>query len=91
MGTYINRNVLGYFIYTAKSQIEGRASAVKCLIKKISVGKLDLDAYHRSLRIMSKMGYLKAKEEGADVYYTITPKGIALYDSVAICLRQPSR
>lgn len=89
MGPHINKRVLGYFKSSAKNLVEGKAIAVRCCKRKFKCGGLDLDAHHRALRIMTKHGYMQAKEVGSDIDYTMTPKGIALYDSLTIYLEQP--
>lgn len=89
MGTYINRRTLSYFKGSMRNVIEGKAIAVRCCERKFKVGVLDLDSHHRALRIMSKKGYLKAQKIGGYIDYTMTPRGIALYDSLTILLKQP--
>ena len=64
--------------------MEGKAIAIRFNTRKIKAGKIDLDSWHRSCRIMSKCGYLIAKNYGSYIDYTITPKGKALYDSLLI-------
>lgn len=89
MGTYISNQALNYFMSSSKNLVEKRAIAIYCSKRKIKCGKLDLDAHHRALRIMTKCGYMKSKEMGPGMEYTLTPKGIALYDSLFIALGRP--
>lgn len=58
--------------------------------KKIRIPGIDLDKEHRAMRIMTKKGYLEAREEGDKIYYTLTPKGTALYDSITTTYLMPS-
>lgn len=88
MGTYINKRTLLYFMSSMKNVVEGKAVAVRCIEKKIKLTGLDLDKHNRALRIMAKHGYLNAEKSGGNIDYTMTPKGIALYDSLIIYLGQ---
>lgn len=84
MGPYINRRTLLRFMSMARSLVEKRAVAVRCSQRRIRMAGLDLDAEYRTMRLMAKLGYMSRKEEGGYDLFAITPKGIALYDTMLI-------
>lgn len=83
MGTYINRKMLLNFVAYTKGLIEGEAQCVRCTNQRFK----ETEPYHRSLRILAKRGYLDAKKNRSHTDYYMTPKGLALYDSIVISLK----
>jgi len=79
----LNKRMITTFISASRGMIEGRSQCVRCINKKFR----ETWPHHRALRIMAKHGYLKAKKGGSHTDFYITPKGLALYDSVVMHLR----
>lgn len=86
MDAYINKKTLMVFKGMMKNVANDHAIALQCSKRKWRFDKLDLDSNHRSLRIMAKAGYLYAEEKGDKMWYTLSPKGLALYDSITLKL-----
>lgn len=84
MGAYINKRMISNFMSLTRGIIEGDAICFRCTNHKFK----ETESHHRSIRILAKRGYLEAKNIGSHTDYYITPKGLALYDSVLISLEQ---
>lgn len=87
MGTHITDRTLKSFMWQSKGlRPFGEAIGVSHIKKKIKFRHYNLDQEHRSCRIMTKHGYMQTQERSDNILYSLTPKGIALYDSYIISL-----
>jgi len=80
MGNYISYSTVCQFLQSAKSLTSGKTSGILCSSKRITMRGLDLDGHSRRHRLLEQHGYMQAEEMGKDHLYTLTPKGLALYD-----------
>lgn len=72
-----------------RNLVEKRSVAIRCSRRRIRMKGLDLDSEARAMRLMTKHGFMSIKKEGGYDLFAITPKGVALYDSIAMTYLKP--
>ena len=81
MGYHLTRSTALTFLQMATAVVEKGSSGTLGRNRPITSPGLDLDGPTRHLRIMEKHGYVVSEKYGSEHrLYTLTPKGVALYD-----------